>query len=38
MVSEVHWGEQDGIVDESIQLVRSEHSLHVDVNDDVMNR
>ena len=38
MVPEVHWGEQDGIADESIQLVGSEHSLQVDVNDDVMNR
>jgi len=37
MVPEVHWGEQDGIADGSIQLVRSEHSLHVGVNDDVMD-
>ncbi len=38
MISEIHWSEQDDIIDESIQLIRSEHSLHVDVNDDVMNQ
>ena len=37
MISEVHRSEQDDIVDEGIQLIRSEHSFHVNINDDVMN-
>ncbi len=38
MISEIHRGEQDDIINEDIQLIRSEHRLHIDVNDDVMNQ
>ncbi len=38
MISEIHRDEQDDIVNEDIQLIRSEHRLHIDVNDDVMNQ
>ncbi len=38
MISEIHRDKQDDIVNEDIQLIRSEHRLHIDVNDDVMNQ
>ncbi len=38
MIFEIHWDEQDDIINEDIQLIRSEHRLHIDVNDDVMNQ
>ncbi len=38
MISEIHRDEQDDIINEDIQLIRSEHRLHIDVNDDVMNQ
>ena len=38
MGPKVHWGKQDGIADGCIQLIRSENSLLVRVNDDVMDR
>ena len=38
MISEIHRDEQDDIINEDIQLIRSEHRLHIDVNNDVMNQ
>ncbi len=38
MIFEIHRDEQDDIINEDIQLIRSEHRLHIDVNNDVMNQ
>ena len=38
MIFEIHRDEQDDIINKDIQLIRSEHRLHIDVNDDVMNQ